>query len=114
MTVAVSKVRLFPLPGQREGGPEVGIGKVFRVQQGQLRFAEGLGAGCAGAPAPDEFGHQLAGRFVVHFPVTGQHGLRPGDSEGAAQGHHAFTNLYFAQTEAAGAEDDQLGSLEGA
>ena len=55
------------------------------MQQGQLGFAKGLGAGFTGAPAADEFGHQLAGRFVVQFPVTRQHGLGGGDSEGTTQ-----------------------------
>ena len=44
--------------------------------------------------------------------MTRLHGFGTGDSEGAAQGHHAFTDLYFAQTGVAGAEDDQLGSLQ--
>ena len=58
------------------------------MQPGQLRFTPGLGAGFTGAPAADEFGHQLAGRLIVHFPVARQHGLGPGDSEGEAEGHH--------------------------
>src|SRR6266853_872908 len=64
-------------PVRGEGGPEVGIGKIFRVQQGQLGLSPGLGARFARAPAADEFGHQLAGRLIVHFPVTGQYEPAP-------------------------------------
>jgi len=69
--------RLSRLSGEAEGGPEVRIGKIFRMQQGQLGFTPRLGARFAGAPAANEFGSQPAGRFVVRFPVTGQHGLGP-------------------------------------
>src|ERR1041385_7677387 len=45
-----------PLPGKRESGPKVGIGKIFLcafgTQQRQLRLVPGLGARLAGTPAP--------------------------------------------------------------
>ena len=72
----------LPLAGQGESGPEVWAGEILRVQQGQLRFPPGFRAGLAGAPAADEFRHQLAGGLVAHFPMARQHGLRAGDAEG--------------------------------
>jgi len=52
---------------------------------GQLGFTPGLGAGFAGAPAADEFGHEAAGGLIAHFPVAGQDGFSSGDSAGASQ-----------------------------
>ena len=52
--------RLAPLAGQGESGPEVWVLEFVGVEQGQLRFPPRLRTRLAGAPAPDEFRHQLA------------------------------------------------------
>ena len=92
-----------PLAGQGESGPEIRVLEFLRVEQGQLRFPPGLRAGLAGAPAPDEFRHQLAGGLVAHFPMARQHGLRAGDAEGPPQRHHPLANLHLARPAVAGA-----------
>src|ERR1039458_1323460 len=54
-----------PLASQSESGPKEGVLESVGVEQGQLCFPPGSRAGFAGAPAPDEFRHQLAGGFVA-------------------------------------------------
>ncbi len=58
---------LFPLTRQREGSPEIGIGKIFRVQQRQLGGTPGLRAG------------GLNNDLGSHLPAAT--GSRPGDVE---------------------------------
>src|ERR1035441_5071624 len=73
-----------PLASQSESSPKEGVLEFVGVEQRQLRFPPGFRAGLAGAPAADEFRHQLAGGLVAHFPMARQHGLRAGDAEGPA------------------------------
>src|SRR5208282_5605619 len=87
---------LAPLACEREGCPEIRVGVFLQVQQGQLRFPPCFCTGLAGAPAPDEFRHQLAGGLVAHLPMARQHGLRAGDAEGPPQRHHTLANLHLA------------------
>src|SRR5437870_13529700 len=73
---AASIASLSRLAGEGEGGPERWIGKIFRMQQGQLRFTPRLGAGFARAPAFHELGHQLVRSFVVDPPMAGEDAFR--------------------------------------
>ena len=66
-------------------------------------FPPGFRAGLAGAPAPDEFRHQLAGGIVVHIPMARQHGLRADDAEGPPQRNQALANLHLTSPANAGA-----------
>ena len=101
---------MAPLACERESGPEIRVGEFLRVQQRQLRFPPRLHARLAGAPAPDESRHQLAGGLVAHFPMARQHGLCAGDAEGPPQRQQPLANPHLARPAVAGAQDDQIRS----
>jgi hypothetical protein len=57
-----------PLAGEREGGPIIRIGKILRVQKGQLRLAPRLGARLALASARQlSFRPTMTSRFRLHL-----------------------------------------------
>src|SRR5439155_1403643 len=82
------------------------------MQQTQPRLTASQAARLAGAPAPRVLRHQLRCRFIVHLPMTGQHGLRSGNPEHPALGHHALANLHCSRTRVARAQNRQLRALQ--
>ena len=70
--------RLAPLAGQSESGPKERALEFVGVEQRQLRFPPCFHPRLAGAPAPDEFRHQLAGGLVAYLLKARQLG-RPKD-----------------------------------